>query len=170
MPRTSIRESNVYEFGTPYRRMFDDLKHKDPELYKRNGLFQMLKRNLSVKMAPQGWHENAVDGPFDVVFTFEERVFDMVIEDLQNRKPILLRNVLVFNLNVKDSHEEAVDGARLALDLCQKLEASNFLGVDPETKQILFYEDKKDYGKAHHSSGNIILEQSIVTDKSGSLH
>ena len=165
-PGTSIREPNVYEFGTPYRRMFDDLKHKDPELYKRNGLFQMLKRNLSVKMAPQRWHENAVDGPFDVVFTFEEKVFDMVIEDLQNREPILLRNVLVFNLNVKDSHKEAAGGARLALDLCQKLEASNFWELIQKTKQLLFYEDKKDYGKAHHSSGNIILEQSIVTDRS----
>lgn len=125
LPGPSIREPNVYDFGTPYRRMFDDLKCKDPELYKRNGLLQMLKRNLSVKMAPQRWQENAVDGPFDVVFTFEERVFDMVIEDLQNREPILMRSVLVVNLDVKDSHEEAAGGARLALDLCQKLEAAN---------------------------------------------
>lgn len=125
LPGPSIREPNVYEFGTPYRRMFDDLKRKDPELYKRNGLLQMLKRNLNVKMAPQRWQENAVDGPFDVVFTFEERVFDMVIEDLQNREPILLRSVLVVNLDVKDSHEEAAVGARLAHDLCQKLEAAN---------------------------------------------
>lgn len=40
------------------------------------------------------------------------------------------------------------------------------LGVDPETKQLLYYEDKKDYGKSHQSSGNIILDQSIVTDRS----
>lgn len=40
------------------------------------------------------------------------------------------------------------------------------LGVDPETKQLLYYEDKKDYGKVHQSSGNIILDQSIVTDRS----
>lgn len=40
----------------------------------------MLKRNLSVKLAPQRWQENAADGSFDVVFTFEEKVFDMVVE------------------------------------------------------------------------------------------
>lgn len=40
----------------------------------------MLKRNSSVKTAPQRWQDNAGDGAFDVVFTFEEKVFDMVIE------------------------------------------------------------------------------------------
>lgn len=42
----------------------------------------MLKRNLGVKHAPQRWQENAEDGPFDIVLTFEEKVFDMVIEGL----------------------------------------------------------------------------------------
>lgn len=48
--------------------------------YKRNGILPMLKRNLGVKTAPQRWQENGPDGHFDVVFTFEEKVFDMVVE------------------------------------------------------------------------------------------
>ena len=40
----------------------------------------MVKRNSLVKTTPQRWQDNAVDGPFDVVFTFEEKVFDMVVE------------------------------------------------------------------------------------------
>lgn len=40
----------------------------------------MLKRNVSVKTAPQRWQDNAPDGTFDVVLTFEEKVFDMVLE------------------------------------------------------------------------------------------
>lgn len=40
----------------------------------------MLKRNLGVKNAPQRWQDNAADGVFDVVITFEEKVFDMVME------------------------------------------------------------------------------------------
>ncbi|KAL3686445.1 hypothetical protein R1sor_009019 [Riccia sorocarpa] len=86
LPGPSVREPNVYAFGTPYRLMLDDLKRKDPEFrlgrYRRNGLLQMLKRNLGVKVAPQRWQDNAADGAFDVVFTFEERVFDMVTEGL----------------------------------------------------------------------------------------
>ncbi|TYH18994.1 hypothetical protein ES288_A05G317500v1 [Gossypium darwinii] len=122
LPGPSLREPNVYEFGTPYKHMFDDLRRKDPELYKRNGILPMLKRNLSVKLAPQRWQDNAADGCFDIVFTFEEKVFDMVLEDLHNRDQVLLKSVLVINLEVKDNHEEAAIGARIALDLCEQIE------------------------------------------------
>ncbi|KAL2609069.1 hypothetical protein R1flu_027642, partial [Riccia fluitans] len=125
LPGPSIREPNVYTFGTPYGVMFDDLKRKDPELYKRNGLLHMLKRNLGVKDAPQRWQDNAADGAFDVIFTFEERVFDIVIEDLENREQRLMKSVLVINLDVKDNHGEAANGARLVLDLCRKLESAD---------------------------------------------
>jgi myosin-crossreactive antigen len=40
----------------------------------------MLKRNTSVKLAPQRWQDNAGDGVFDMIMTFEERVFDLVVE------------------------------------------------------------------------------------------
>lgn len=125
LPGPSLREPNVYEFGTPYKQMFDDLRRKDPELYKRNGILQMLKRNLAVKTAPQRWQENSPDGHFDVVFTFEEKVFDMVVEDLHTRDHILLKPVLVINLEVKDNHDEAAVGARQTLALCQELEATD---------------------------------------------
>ncbi|KAM3319485.1 RNA polymerase II subunit A C-terminal domain phosphatase SSU72 isoform X1 [Capsicum chacoense] len=130
LPGPSIREPNVYDFGTPYKHMFDDLRRKDIEFlsfnsrYKRNGILPMLKRNLSVKLAPQRWQENSADGPFDVVLTFEEKVFDLVLEDLQNRDQVLLKPVLVINLEVKDNHEEAAVGGRQALILCQELEAT----------------------------------------------
>ncbi|CAO2835733.1 unnamed protein product [Amaranthus hypochondriacus] len=124
LPGPSIREPNVYEFGTPYKQMFEELHRKDPELYKRNGILPMLKRNLSVKLAPQRWQDNAHDGAFDVVITFEEKVFDMVVEDLYNREPVLMKPVAVINLEVKDNHEEAAIGGRLTLELCQEIEAT----------------------------------------------
>ncbi|KAH7680955.1 RNA polymerase II subunit A C-terminal domain phosphatase SSU72 protein [Dioscorea alata] len=123
LPGPSLREPNVYDFGTPYKVMLDDLRRKDPDLYKRNGILPMLKRNSSVKTAPQRWQDNAADGVFDVVLTFEEKVFDMVLQDLNNREQVLMKTVLIINLEVKDNHEEAAVGAKLALDLCQEIEA-----------------------------------------------
>lgn len=125
LPGPSLREPNVYDFGTPYKHMFDDLRRKDLELYKRNGILPMLKRNLGVKLAPQRWQDNAGDGTFDVVLTFEEKVFDMVLEDLHSRDHILLKPVLIINLEVRDNHEEAAIGGRLAMILCQEIEATD---------------------------------------------
>ncbi|KAE8778189.1 RNA polymerase II subunit A C-terminal domain phosphatase SSU72 [Hordeum vulgare] len=89
--------------------------------YKRNGLLPMLKRNISVKLAPQRWQDNTGDGVFDMILTFEERVFDLVVEDMNNREQRLLKSVLIINMDVKDNHEEAAVGAKLALDLCHKV-------------------------------------------------
>ena len=33
LPGPSLREPNVYDFGTPYKQMLDELRQKDPELY-----------------------------------------------------------------------------------------------------------------------------------------
>ncbi|KQJ92085.1 RNA polymerase II subunit A C-terminal domain phosphatase SSU72 [Brachypodium distachyon] len=132
LPGPSMHEPNVYDFGTPYGGIYEDLRRKDPDLYKRNGLLPMLKRNISVKLAPQRWQDNAGDGVFDMILTFEERVFDLVVEDMNNREPKLLKSVLIINMDVKDNHEEASVGAKLALDLCQKLE-----GVDEDWEEII---------------------------------
>lgn len=32
LPGPSLREPNVYDFGTPYKLIFDDLRRKDPDL------------------------------------------------------------------------------------------------------------------------------------------
>ncbi|KAF0888467.1 hypothetical protein E2562_014272 [Oryza meyeriana var. granulata] len=132
LPGPSLHEPNVYDFGTPYNAIYDDLRRKDPDLYKRNGLLPMLKRNTSVKLAPQRWQDNASDGLFDVIFTFEERVFDLVVDDMHNREQRMLKNALIINMDVKDNHEEAGVGAKLALDLCQKLE-----GADDDWEEII---------------------------------
>ncbi|TQE09896.1 hypothetical protein C1H46_004474 [Malus baccata] len=148
LPRPSLRGSNIYDFGTPYKQMFDDLRRKDPELYKRNGILPMLKRNSGVKLAPQRWQDNAADSSFDVVVTFEEKVFDMVVEDLNNRDHVLRKCVLIINLEVKDNHEEAAVGARLAFDLCQEIEAAEsweeaiddiVSGFEKQQRQKLMY-------------------------------
>lgn len=40
---------------------------------------------------------------------------------MNNREQRLLKSVLIINMDVKDNHEEAAIGAKLALDLCHKV-------------------------------------------------
>eukprot|EP00195_Chlamydomonas_chlamydogama_P012831 CAMPEP_0202895048 /NCGR_PEP_ID=MMETSP1392-20130828/4324_1 /ASSEMBLY_ACC=CAM_ASM_000868 /TAXON_ID=225041 /ORGANISM="Chlamydomonas chlamydogama, Strain SAG 11-48b" /LENGTH=185 /DNA_ID=CAMNT_0049579933 /DNA_START=246 /DNA_END=803 /DNA_ORIENTATION=+ len=122
LPGPSQKEPNSYPFGTPYAQIYEDLVRKSPDLYTRNGLLRMLQRNMGVKTAPERFQDNR--DIFDVVVTFEERVMEQVVEDLHRRPQALTRPVLVVNLDVKDSHEEAALAAPHALRLCQLLEAA----------------------------------------------
>ncbi|CAA0806862.1 Ssu72-like family protein [Striga hermonthica] len=136
LPGPSLREPNVYDFGTPYK-------------YRRNGILPMLKRNLAVKLAPQRWQDNAADGTFDVVLTFEEKVFDMVVEDLHNRIHVHLKPVLIINLEVKDNHEEAAIGGRLALQLCQELEKTE--NWEDSIDDIIINFERQNHRKLYYS-------------------
>ncbi|KAM1452505.1 hypothetical protein ACFX2I_039462 [Malus domestica] len=72
----------------------------------------------------------------------------MAVEDLNNRDHVLRKCVLIINLEVKDNHEEAAVGARLAFDLCQEIEAAEsweeaiddiVSGFEKQQRQKLMY-------------------------------
>ncbi|KIY96388.1 RNA polymerase II subunit A domain phosphatase SSU72, partial [Monoraphidium neglectum] len=97
LPGASKDSPNVYQFGTPYRTIFEDLKGKDPALYTRNGLLKMLERNMAVKQAPEGWQHDR-EHHFDVAVCFEEKVMEQVVEDMHNREPSTMKPLLVINI------------------------------------------------------------------------
>lgn len=104
---------NVYEFGTPYADILADLKSKDVHLYTSNGLIKMLERNVLVKLAPERWQTMDRAQAYDVVFTYEERVFSAVVEDLQSREFDAGRAWHVINIETRDNHDEAVTSAQV---------------------------------------------------------
>ncbi|KAF1990504.1 Ssu72-like protein [Aulographum hederae CBS 113979] len=141
LPGPSISQPNVYNFNTTsYNSMHDELASKDPGLYKRNGILAMLDRNRNVKYGPErfqdwpvgnprmndiqktdrGW-EGTEGGVVDIVITCEERCWDSVVDDLINRGAPLNRPVHVFNVEIKDNHEEALKGGQAILDLAARL-------------------------------------------------
>ncbi len=91
LPGPSITEPNVYNFDGPtYSDIYNDLKGKDPRLYRANGVLNMIERNLNVKAGPERWQDWAIGlprlshkadkgsvglegGVVDVVITCEER-------------------------------------------------------------------------------------------------
>ncbi|KAL0484072.1 RNA polymerase II subunit A C-terminal domain phosphatase, partial [Acrasis kona] len=120
LPGKSIREANIYDFGTKYIDMYNDLKAKDEKFYIQNGLLSMLERNLAIKEAPERWQKRA--DHHDVVFTFEDRVFDAVVDDLANSTAQYDKPVHVINMTVKDNHEEADKNAKLCIEFCTQID------------------------------------------------
>jgi hypothetical protein len=59
LPGASRTDPNVYQFGVAtYEDIYKDLAAKDEALYTRNGLLQMLQRNMAIKRAPQRWQDH----------------------------------------------------------------------------------------------------------------
>ncbi|EAW11383.1 RNA polymerase II subunit A C-terminal domain phosphatase [Aspergillus clavatus NRRL 1] len=141
LPGPTITQPNVYHFNTTsYSQMYDELQSKDERLYRNNGLLNMLDRNRNLKWGPerfQDWvpgmprvdHVSKGDkgalgtegGAVDVIITCEERCWDAVVDDLMNKGAVLNRPVHVFNVDIKDNHEEALVGGKAILDLAGRL-------------------------------------------------
>lgn len=139
LPGPSISQPNVYDFNTTsYDTMYRELETQDPRLYRANGILNMLNRNREIKWGPERWqdwrpgfprleHEKdkgstgVEGGVVDVVITCEERCWDAVVDDLQNRGSPLARPVHVINIDIRDNHEEAFVGGGAILDLADSL-------------------------------------------------
>ncbi|XP_039962532.1 RNA polymerase II subunit A C-terminal domain phosphatase SSU72 isoform X1 [Bactrocera neohumeralis] len=115
LPGTAIDKPNVYEFGTPYDTIYQDLLTKDKQYYTQNGLLHMLDRNRRIKKCPERFQE--CKEQFDIIVTVEERVYDQVLEHMESCDPIDNRPVHVFNVDIEDNHEEALMGAFLITDM-----------------------------------------------------
>ncbi|KAJ2002908.1 RNA polymerase II subunit A C-terminal domain phosphatase [Coemansia thaxteri] len=128
LPGPSPNQPNIFNFGTAYNHIYDELRKQDKALYTRNGLIMMLERNRSVKHAPQRFHDEHES--YDVIFTCEERVFDSVCEELLSRAGIQSRPVHVINIEIEDNNKEAIIGARTILELARLIVASKDLERD----------------------------------------
>lgn len=86
----------------------------------------MLERDILTKTCPQRWQDLSVRElrGLDVVLCFDDRIFEIVLEDLQLRvgdgewRPLHL-----LCLDTKDTPEHAKIGGSLALELCQAVRA-----------------------------------------------
>ncbi|ORX74897.1 Ssu72-like protein [Linderina pennispora] len=131
LPGPSQDRPNVYEFGTPYNRIYSELKMQDQNLYTRNGLLMMLDRNRKVKEAPQRFQLER--DSHDIIFTCEEKVFDAVCEEIFSRGGTLSRPVHVINIEIKDNHDEAVKGGKTILELARLIIESDDLERDMDS-------------------------------------
>ncbi len=139
MPGETQHDPNVYEFGTPYEDILRDLATKNRARYTANGTIPMIERDAGTKRAPERWQtERAL---FDIVFTYETRVFDIVVADLTSRASLLAGHAChVININTPDNHEQANVGAGLTLRFVELLAARGDVWEDSLEEIVQEYE------------------------------
>nr|XP_023012530.1 RNA polymerase II subunit A C-terminal domain phosphatase SSU72-like [Leptinotarsa decemlineata] len=130
IPGSAADKPNVYEFGTSYDDIYVDLLQKDKSLYTQNGLLHTLDRNRRIKTHPEKFQE--ADEKFDILITCEERVYDQVLEYMENKTPIDNSIVHVINIDIQDNLEEATIGAFLISDMCLMMAKAEDLDNDIE--------------------------------------
>lgn len=132
LPGTAIDRPNVYDFGTPYDIIYNDLIAKDKQYYTNNGLLHMLDRNRRLKKCPERFQDCKEE--FDIIVTVEERVYDQVLEYMATRDT-MNKPVHTLNIDIEDNHEEALLGAFLIADLINMMTKSTDL--DNEIDELL---------------------------------
>lgn len=126
LPGLSADRPAEFAFGTPYADMTTTLVRSSAAAYEANGVLGMLRRNAAIKTAPHRWA--AAKERFDVVVCFEARVFEAVVEDfVVNRSPVAFQPAFVVNLEIPDTHSSAKVGAKITVDLIEKLDRAQNL-------------------------------------------
>lgn len=116
IPGSAADKPNVYEFGTSYDEIYNDLMTRDKALYTQNGLLHTLDRNRRIKSHPEKFQETR--DKFDILISCEERVYDQVLEFMETKTPTDNSIVHVINIDIQDNLEEATLGAFLISDMC----------------------------------------------------
>lgn len=117
----------------------------------------MLDRNRRIKPHPERFQE--INGEkFDVVFTVEERIYDVVVEgevlrlhltcshfpsfsELESRGSQTYSPTHIINIDITDNHDEATLGAFLFYEICQRVRAPTTV------HRNLFLQNKKNLFK-----------------------
>lgn len=147
LPGLTICKPNVYEFGTPYDDIYNDLCQKDKNYYTQNGLLHMLDRNRRIKRNPEKFQ--ACPDRFDILITAEERVYDQVVDYMESKSPEYNQPVHIVNVDIQDNHEEATIGAFLLCDLVTAMAQSEDL--DNEIDELLHDFESKHQRPILHS-------------------
>lgn len=87
----------------------------------------MLDRNRRIKKKPEKFQH--CPERFELIITAEERVYDQVIEYMENRDTIDNQPVHVVNMDIQDNHEEATLGAFLICDMVSEVCCHKLIGI-----------------------------------------
>ena len=141
--------ARTFKFGTPYDDMYRSCVEEDEAHYRANEMLALLDRNRKIKTAPERWQDSDVVGKVNVAVCFDDRIFELVDEDLSNRDAVDYTNLHVINIDTVDNPEAAAISAELALELCKRLDKMEELDESEVPELIATFEEEKSVQLKH---------------------
>ena len=88
----------------------------------------LMERNKRIKNSPQRFQDSTA--AYDIIITCEERCFNLVCDEISERRITVNRPVHLINFDITDTPEDAMVGARSILALATLLEECEDLDRD----------------------------------------
>ncbi|XBW36702.1 hypothetical protein QEN19_002277 [Hanseniaspora menglaensis] len=130
IPGLTKEQPNVFAFGTPYTEMLKALEEQESTIspekrnYAKQGLYEMLNRNIKLKEAPENWQSQETSKLLhnEVIISCDEKCYELILEDCFKRGRRYEKPLLVLNLDVEDFHANSVDAGKSILRLMEMFE------------------------------------------------
>lgn len=119
----SRKGTRSYTWDQEYSTILKDMvstSPQDTEWAKKRGLVDLLQRNAKVKAKPERWQSLSTEfvAQQNVIITFQDRVFEMLMDDVESRLPRPeSQAVHVVNITTRDDPQSALAGADVSLAL-----------------------------------------------------
>lgn len=144
IPGLTKEQPNIFPFGTPYKEMYDVLQEQERNAsqeesnYSKQGLYDMLTRNMKLKKAPENWQvqETLKLLENEIIISCDEKCYELILEDCFKRGRRYEKPLLVINLDVEDYHANSIDAGKSILRLMQMYEE-----LKHNNKGMLYYDN-----------------------------
>lgn len=125
LPGLTPNTPNIYEYGTTYKEIYDDLVSQNKEAYDRIGLLYLLERNMKVKERPENFFDAMKEEIFTVVITCEEKCFESIYQNVKDGGSKLKNGFWLVNFEIKDTISDAVFGANDIYNFVRMIEKND---------------------------------------------
>ena len=150
MPGPNKRD-NVYDFGTTYQEILDDMLKQDHPFYREYGLIDMIDRDRHIKDKPERFaHTFDRSEMFDIIFTYQERVMEKVIMEFHRNGNANFELCTVVNIETPDDHAHALESAKTTLQLAKTIEQLTSIPEEIEAALSDFVRQRPDAGITFH--------------------
>lgn len=151
MPGPRPDKPNVYEFGTTYQEIYDDLLRQDNPFYREIGLIDMIDRDRHIKTKPEKFAHTFDRGEvFDIIFTYQEHVMEAVIMEFHRNGNASFELCTVVNIETPDDHAHALESAKTTLQLAKTIEQLTSIPEEIEAALSEFVRQRPDAGITFH--------------------